>query len=275
MTTVTDRHQGDRAKIPVSILHRMTLILETFEHRAQALGLEEIVGRTGLPRSTAHRILESLVRMDWLEHRSIGYLLGSRSQQFNDSGISHEGLRSVVAPHLHELRMRSGMIVVFSVLEGDQEVVLDRVGGPFAMPESSSVGYRGPAWCSVSGRAMIAMLPAAQRAEALLGIDEEPDSVRAVVAAELDRIREADGLSGRGTQLALSVNGVDGQAAAIRLEPDRPTAGDGARRPGVRREADSAEKLWGPVVSTRAAAAGLLRAVRQAVTGDLGAASAS
>ena len=51
---------------PTSMLDRFTVIIDCFGGGAQLLTLDEIAGRTGLPRSSAHRILEQLVRLGWL-----------------------------------------------------------------------------------------------------------------------------------------------------------------------------------------------------------------
>ena len=54
--------------LPPSMVERMTLILEAFDSPTRRLTLEQVSQRTTLPRSTAHRILDQLVRLDWLEH---------------------------------------------------------------------------------------------------------------------------------------------------------------------------------------------------------------
>ena len=68
-----------RRETPPSMVERMTLILDAFPGRTSTLSLEDVARRTRLPRSTAHRILDQLVRARWLEHTEFGYRLGPRA----------------------------------------------------------------------------------------------------------------------------------------------------------------------------------------------------
>lgn len=221
---------------PTSVLARMTSILEVFEDRVCVLRLDEVVGRTHLPRSTAHRLLESLARLGWLERRSAGYRIGPRAGRFDGYGADVAELRGVAAPHLHQVWMRTGMMVVFSMLEESDEVVLDRVGGPFTVPEASAVGYRGRLDESVSGRVMIAALPWGNRSEWI-----REHGPHAMPAAPAQRVWiDADrAVAVCGDRVAAAVVGRHGRLAAVRLEPEprpgaAPVPGDAVRaRPAV------------------------------------------
>ncbi len=68
-----------RRDVPPSMVERMTLILDAFEGRSSRLTLEEVACRTRLPRSTVHRILDQLVKLNWVDHASFGYCLGRRA----------------------------------------------------------------------------------------------------------------------------------------------------------------------------------------------------
>ncbi|MGY2061211.1 helix-turn-helix domain-containing protein, partial [Nocardia gipuzkoensis] len=56
--TAAGRHPAERGSNPVSMIERMTLILDAFDASTPTLTLLELVDRTGLPRSTVHRILD-------------------------------------------------------------------------------------------------------------------------------------------------------------------------------------------------------------------------
>ena len=53
---------------PASMLDRFTAIIDAFDDDAAVLSLDQIAVRTGLPRSTTHRILDQLVRLRWIGH---------------------------------------------------------------------------------------------------------------------------------------------------------------------------------------------------------------
>jgi len=92
---------------PPSMVERMTLIMDCFEGSNTRLLLEEISRRTGLPRSTAHRILDQLVRLQWVEHTRAGYLLGRRVRTWGARESGHADLRAAAAPWLPQgLRRR-------------------------------------------------------------------------------------------------------------------------------------------------------------------------
>ena len=55
----TEPREGGRAGLPPSMVERMTLILDSFESPSARLTLEQVARATHLPRSTAHRILDS------------------------------------------------------------------------------------------------------------------------------------------------------------------------------------------------------------------------
>lgn len=224
-------HSGQSKPLPPSMVERMTLILDAFDRRSSRLNLEEVAQRTRLPRSTAHRILDQLVKLDWLDHGSLGYGLGRRALGFGDSGNNHAELRSVANSYLHELHMRTGMVVHLSALDGPDEVFLDKIGGRFASRLASHVGGRSGAHWNTGGRAMLAEL-APEDVDDLVA-----DRVRGhrggngwampELHQELNRIRQRHGLSldrvgarSMGlTSVAAAIGGPEGPEAAVCLCP--------------------------------------------------------
>jgi DNA-binding IclR family transcriptional regulator len=147
-----------RRPLPQSMIERMTLIMDLFEGPYDRLTLEEVVHRTRLPRSTAHRILDQLVRMRWLSHSSTGYRLGRRATGLGGRESVHGALRAAAAPVLHELALRTNLIVHLAVLDRAEVYYLDKLGGRSAVTVPSRVGGRAPAHCTALGKAMLARL---------------------------------------------------------------------------------------------------------------------
>lgn len=140
------------------MVERMTLIMDTFEGPNSRRTLENIVRRTRLPRSTAHRILDQLVRLGWLDHTSLGYHFGWRALTLVGRDGGYGDIRSASAPLLHELQTRTGMVVHLALLDGAEVFYLDKVGGRFATEVPSRVGGRAPAHSTALGKAMLACL---------------------------------------------------------------------------------------------------------------------
>jgi DNA-binding IclR family transcriptional regulator len=146
-----------RPQLPPSMVERMTLILDAFPQRTSRLTLEEVARATHLPRSTAHRILDQLVRLQWLDHTSFGYSLGRRALQLGGGDDAGE-LRTAASPFLHDLMLRTGLTVHLAVLDEGQVRYLDKLGGRFATSVPSRVGGHAPAHSTALGKAMLAWL---------------------------------------------------------------------------------------------------------------------
>ncbi|RVW07883.1 IclR family transcriptional regulator [Prescottella agglutinans] len=164
--------RGPHGGPPVSLLERVTLILDTFDSPTSRLTLEEITRRTQLPRSTLHRILDKLVRLEWLEHLSTGYRLGRRALELG-SNVDHSDIRSAAAPLLHALHMRTGLVVHLAILDQGYAVYLDKVGGRSAALAPTRVGGRVPAYSTAAGKSMLAW--------------HDPERIHNLYEARLDR----------------------------------------------------------------------------------------
>ena len=188
-----------RAGAPPSMVERMTLILDAFEGRSARLTLEEVARRTHLPRSTAHRILDQLVQLHWLEHTAFGYSLGARALGIGGRDGGHAEIREAAAPLLHDLTMRTGMVVHLAVLDGAEVFYLDKVGGRFAASVPSRVGGRAPAHSTALGKAMLACLEPEQVDARLHGrmsrLTNRTIGDLGTLHQELNRIRSRRGLA--------------------------------------------------------------------------------
>lgn len=214
--------------LPPSMVERMTLILDVFTGPSVRLTLEDVVRQTGLPRSTAHRILDQLVNLQWLDHSSYGYGLGQRAVGLGGRGGGHGDVREAAAARLHDLQVRTGMVAHLAVLDGAEVFYLDKVGGRFAAAVPSRVGGRVPAHCTALGKAMLALLEP-EEVEQRLGCSINPMTTKTIseltaLHLELDRIRQRNGLAfERGECFpniacaAVAVRGPEGPVASISL----------------------------------------------------------
>jgi DNA-binding IclR family transcriptional regulator len=140
------------------MIERMTLILDAFDAATPTLSLLELAERTGLPRSTLHRILDQMIRLRWLAHSAGGYRLGMRPLELGGLAAGHSEFRDVVNPLLHELCQRTGFVSHLAVLDGREVVYLDKVGGRFAANLPTRLGGRLPAHTTAAGKAILASL---------------------------------------------------------------------------------------------------------------------
>lgn len=153
--TVIQEMQADDANLPSNTLDRLTLVLDAFNGH-ESLGLTDIVARTGLPRSSAHRMLDRLVYLRWLQRQGRHYRLGIRLVELGSLAVHQDRVHAAAAEHLHHLYRATGMVVHLAVLDGDDVVYLDKIGGRLAAQVPTRVGGRLPADRTALGKALLA-----------------------------------------------------------------------------------------------------------------------
>jgi len=139
---------------PSAVIDRISLVLDAFDGPGR-LTLAQLVRRTGLPRSSAHRMLERLVQLRWLRRSGRDYELGMRLVELGSLAVHQDRLVRAAGPLLGELHRATGLVVHLAILDGPDVVYLDKVGDRMsAMP--TRVGGRQPAHCTAVGKAMLA-----------------------------------------------------------------------------------------------------------------------
>lgn len=138
-----------------SMIDRVVQILDAFDG-STSLTLAQVVTRTGLPRSSAHRILEHLVKVRWLRRDEHAYHLGLRILELGTLAGHQHKLRGAATTVLHDISHITGMVVHLAVLDGPDIIYLDKVGGRFGVRVPSRIGGRAPAHVTAAGKAMLA-----------------------------------------------------------------------------------------------------------------------
>jgi DNA-binding IclR family transcriptional regulator len=190
---------------------RVALIVNAFDRAGAVLRLDEVVDRTGLPRSSAHRILNQLHTAGLLQHTPDGYSLAASSLPASGA-IDHSRLRSAASPVLERLHADTAMVVHLGVLAGADVVYLDKVAGGGGAAVPTRVAGRTPAHASALGKAMLARLRA-EDVDAIFG-----DALRKCTPAtiadlpalhqELARIRSRRGLAYDDQELAVGLTSI-------------------------------------------------------------------
>jgi DNA-binding IclR family transcriptional regulator len=190
---------------------RVALIVNAFDRVGTVLRLDQVTARTGLPRSSAGRILNQLHTSGLLHHTPDGYSLATST--LPAAGVvDHSPLRSVASPVLERLHADTGLVVHLGVLLGVDVVYLDKVAGSNGASVPTRVAGRSPAHASALGKAMLARLRA-EDLDAMLG-----DALRKCTPAtiadlptlhqELARIRSRRGLAYDDQELAVGLSSI-------------------------------------------------------------------
>lgn len=140
---------------PSAVIDRVSLVLDAFDGPGR-LTLAQVVRRTGLPRSSAHRMLDRLVQLRWLRRDGRDYELGMRLVELGSLAVHQDRLHKAATPLLHELHRATGLVVHLAVLDGTDVVYLDKIGDRMVAAIPTRVGGRQPAHCSAVGKAILA-----------------------------------------------------------------------------------------------------------------------
>ncbi|GAA0257994.1 IclR family transcriptional regulator [Actinomadura nitritigenes] len=205
-----------------TFLRRAVAVLTAFRADDDGLGAAELARRSGLPRSTAHRIALDLVEAGLLERQGTRVRLGLRLFEIGQRVPRQRVLRDAAVPYMSDLREATRQTVHLAVLEGAEVVYVEILGASDAPRMPSQVGGRLPAHATGVGKAILAFSPP-EVVQGVLDAGLAKVGERTVVAPglftrELARIRE-EGVaydreeSGSGILCAASpVLGPDGEA---------------------------------------------------------------
>lgn len=196
---------------------RAMTVLNCLGRRAAPTSLAEISRRTGLPKSTVHRLLGTLEGQGAVRRAGAGYVLGEAIRRLSD-GVEtahRDALRHLLMPHIAELYEATRLPTSLAVLDGHSVVRLVTLyprtpGGP--VPHGTG---RVPADRTALGRLLLAYRPepaalepelVSIRRAGIAFLGREPAGglaeMAVPVAAWPDREVAAIGLTGRSGELA-------------------------------------------------------------------------
>jgi len=146
-------------------LERGLAILSAFTPDRPDLGISELARKLDLTRSTTHRYVATLTTLGYLQQddSTRKYRLGPRVLDLGFSVLGSLGLREIAAPHLRRLTDTTGHTSNLAIRDDTDVILIDRVRGrpgPYHRLEFNlHVGSRIPAYCSATGKALLAFLP--------------------------------------------------------------------------------------------------------------------
>ncbi|MFD9890800.1 IclR family transcriptional regulator [Amycolatopsis sp. NPDC059027] len=141
------------------VADRFAALLGAFRPGDDTLGVSELARRTGLAKTTVHRLTGHLVDTGLLEREGTAVRLGLRLFEIGQLAVRRRGLVEAARPYLADLREATRNTVHLAVLEGTEVVYLDIVRGPDAPSLPSRIGGRFPAHATGVGKAILAHAP--------------------------------------------------------------------------------------------------------------------
>lgn len=140
----------------VFVLGRANSLLSAFERSHRTLTLSELVKRSGLPKSTAHRTAHQMIQLGWLNYEGGRYSLGTR--MFELAGLTpvRTELREAALPFMEDLYEATHVTVHLGVREDLEVLYIEKISGHKKVTELSCVGGRMPLHCTALGKSILA-----------------------------------------------------------------------------------------------------------------------
>lgn len=144
----------------VQTLDRALDIIELLSTEKEGMGVTEIGQRTGLHKSTVHRLLNSLAERGYIERdpRYGNYKLGLKFVEISSLLLNKLELKTEAFPYLRKLAETVGQPVHLAILSGKEAVYIDKVDVLNNIRMYSQIGRRVPVHCSAIGKVLLSGL---------------------------------------------------------------------------------------------------------------------
>ncbi|MEU7256966.1 IclR family transcriptional regulator [Streptomyces rimosus] len=143
-------------------------ILELFLDGDGTLSAPDITRRLGLPRTSVHELVSTLVARNYLAHvpeQPGRFRLGVRAYQLGSRYAEQLDLAAEGQRVAREVAETCGETVHIAILEGTDVIYVAKVDSTHAVRMVSAAGRRLPAHCTAVGKMLLASLPEAALAE--------------------------------------------------------------------------------------------------------------
>jgi IclR family transcriptional regulator, KDG regulon repressor len=142
----------------VQVVDRALAALEELADAPSGLGVSELGRRLGVDKSTAHRLLGTMLARGFvrLSPYTQRYTLGLRLVGLGAVAARGVELTEIARPHLEDLRdlVREGASL--AVLSEGEVLFLAKAAGPGVLTVNQGVGTRMPVHCSALGKVLLA-----------------------------------------------------------------------------------------------------------------------
>ncbi len=160
----TPRKPPARDPLFNSSVAKALALLESFGGERRALSLAELAAGAAMTVSSAQRCTHTLARLGYLNRdaRNRRWVLAPRALSLAHAYLCGHALVEQATTHLIDLNQASGESVSLSEPDGIEMVFIARFPSRKRFVIHMPVGQRLPMYCTASGRAYLAALPAEQ-----------------------------------------------------------------------------------------------------------------
>lgn len=141
-------------------------------------GVSEISRDLGMGKSGVHKILRNLEERGYVQVTpEKKYRLGIRLWELGVAAVADLGVRQIALPYMEKLTALTGEGTLLSVYDNGDVVYLEKVTSPQPVTTTARVGCRTPAFCTATGKVLLAW--------------QGKDEVDRVLARPLEKFNEA------------------------------------------------------------------------------------
>lgn len=138
------------------MLDKAVRLLESFRPDGGEFRLTELAARTGLSKTTTHRLAGDLVRLGLLERTAGSYRLGGTLFELGSLVPRRQDLRETALPFLQDLFESTHETIHLGIRDNGEVVYVERIHGHDPLPLPSRLGGRLPLTCTAIGKALLA-----------------------------------------------------------------------------------------------------------------------
>ncbi len=148
----------------VRAVERALDILLCFTREDATRSLTQIAESVHMSKTTVHRLLATLENKRFITRDKVTglYRLGFRFIEMASLVLQDVELHRWAQPYLKRLSQEYGETVDLSILDGSHVMYLEVIESPQRLKLAAAVGQRLPAYCTASGKALLAYLPGEQ-----------------------------------------------------------------------------------------------------------------
>lgn len=167
-------------------LEKGIAVLEYLSFHSQGKTLQEIKSDVSISQTTAYRILNTLVRLDYLlySEETKRYRVSKKLLTLGYRSLNEHNLLETVLPYLRQLRDEVKETVCFGVLGEKKGIFIEQAQGRHAFHFVLSPGKSFELHCSAPGKALMAYLPNTVRDQYLDQMAFESYNERTITSRE-------------------------------------------------------------------------------------------
>ncbi|MCU1583837.1 MAG: IclR family transcriptional regulator [Microbacteriaceae bacterium] len=140
----------------LSSLSRGLALLDLFSAVDREMSISEMARRSGIPKSTTHRLVGDLIAWGALEHGQRGVRLGVRLFELGTLVTTPSTLRELAVPYAHNLNEVTHLTCNLAVREGTEIIYIEKISSRTLKVPHSRLGGRAALHATGLGKAILA-----------------------------------------------------------------------------------------------------------------------